>query len=44
MVDYAHRLPPVKKRLVEVDGSVFWMCSHPKAAAKVICEWFDETV
>jgi pimeloyl-ACP methyl ester carboxylesterase len=39
-----HRLPSIRKSLVEVDGSVFWMCSHPKAAAKVICEWFDETV
>src|SRR5215207_3021336 len=42
--DLYHRLPPVKKRLVEVDGSVFWMCSHPKVAAKIVCEWFDETV
>ena len=42
--DLYNRLPPIKKKLVEVDGSVFWMVSHPKAAAKVICEWFDETV
>jgi hypothetical protein len=38
------RLPPIKKRMVEVDGSVYWMLSHPKEAARVICEWFDETV
>lgn len=42
--DLHHRLPPIKKKFVEVDGSVFWMVSHPKEAAKVICEWFDETV
>ena len=42
--DLYHRLPDVKKRIVEVDGGVFWMCSHPKAAAKVICEWFAETM
>ncbi len=42
--DLYHRLPNVKKRLVEVDGSVYWMLSHPKEAADVICEWFDETL
>ncbi len=38
------RLPPIKKRMVEVDGSVFWMLSHPEEAASVICKWFDETL
>ena len=42
--DLFGRLPAIKKKLVEPDGSVFWMCSHPKQAAKVICEWFDETL
>jgi urate oxidase len=42
--DLYHRLPNVKKRFVEVDGSVYWMLSHPKDAANVICEWFDETL
>jgi len=42
--DVYQRLPNVKKRLVEVDGSVYWMLSHPKEAANVICEWFDETL
>src|SRR6266568_6038204 len=42
--DLYHRLPNVKKRLVEVDGSVYWMLSHPKEAADVIGEWFDETL
>jgi len=40
--DLFNRLPAIKKKLVEVDGSVFWMVSHPKEAAKVICEWFKE--
>lgn len=44
VTDLYRRLPAIKKKLVEVDGSVFWMVSHPKEAAKVICEWFDETV
>ncbi len=38
------RLPPITKRLVEVDGGVFWMVSHPREAADVICDWFDETL
>ncbi|HEX9133424.1 MAG TPA: hypothetical protein VF844_14130 [Ktedonobacteraceae bacterium] len=42
--DVYHRLPNMKKRLVEVDGSVYWMLSHPKEAAERICEWFDETL
>jgi len=42
--DLYNHLPNVKKRLVEVDGSVYWMLSHPQEAADVICEWFDETL
>jgi pimeloyl-ACP methyl ester carboxylesterase len=42
--DLYQRLPNVKKRLVEVDGSVYWMISHPKEAAHVIGSWFDETL
>ena len=38
------RLPPIPKRLVEVDGSVFWMCSHAAEEARIICDWFDETL
>jgi len=38
------RLPDVKKRLVEVDGSVYWMLSHPQAAGDRISSWFDETL
>lgn len=42
--DLYRRLPPIKKKFVEVNGGVFWMCSHPKEAANLICDWFDATV
>ncbi len=42
--DLYERLPPIKKKMIKVDGSVYWMLSHPEEAAKVICQWFDETV
>jgi pimeloyl-ACP methyl ester carboxylesterase len=42
--DLYKRLPAVRKRLVEVDGSVYWMLSHPREAAGVICDWFKETL
>lgn len=42
--DLYRRLPPIRKRFVEVNGGVFWMCSHPKEAATLICDWFNETV
>lgn len=38
------RLPAIKKKLVCVDGGVFWMCSHPREAARVISSWFDESL
>lgn len=38
------RLPPIQKKLVEVDGSVFWMVSHPVRAAEVIGDWFATTL
>ncbi len=42
--DLFERLPPIERKLVLVDGSVFWMVSHPREAANVICAWFDETL
>ena len=42
--DLYGRLPSIKKRMVEVDGGVYWMLSHPVDAAKLICNWFDETL
>lgn len=38
------QLPPIKKKLTKVNGSVYWMLSHPGEAAGVVCGWFDETV
>ena len=37
------RLPDIRKNIIEVDGGVFWMLSHPYDAAKIICEWLDTT-
>lgn len=42
--DLYNRLPPIRKKMVEVDGSVYWMLSHPKEAAEIICGWFNETL
>ena len=42
--DLYNRLPPIKKRMVEIDGSVYWMLSHPRDEAAIVCEWFDETL
>lgn len=42
--DLFNRLPAIEKVLVEVDGGVFWMLSHPNDAAKVICGWFAKTL
>ncbi len=42
--DLFNRLPNIRKEIIEVDGGVFWMISHPKEAAQVICEWFDKTL
>ncbi|MEZ4666524.1 MAG: hypothetical protein R3E39_01170 [Anaerolineae bacterium] len=36
-----NRLPPILKKRVEVDGSVYWMLSHPIDAAQIIAEWFS---
>lgn len=38
------RLPAIKKKMTEIDGSVYWMLSHPKEAAEIICDWFDKTL
>lgn len=42
--DLHNRLPDIRKKIIEVDGGVFWMVSHPYEAAKIICQWFDETL
>jgi alpha-beta hydrolase superfamily lysophospholipase len=42
--DLYRRLPPAKKRWVDINGSVYWMLSHPHDAAEVIGTWFAETL
>jgi len=42
--DLFARLPPIRKKLVEVDGSVFWMVSHAQEEATLVCDWFDATL
>ena len=42
--DLHDRLPQIKKKLIELDGGHFWVSSHPREAANIICDWFDETL
>lgn len=44
IVDLYHRLPAVQKKLVEIDGSVYWMLSHPRQAATLIADWFSASL
>jgi alpha-beta hydrolase superfamily lysophospholipase len=34
------RLPLKRKRIVDVEGSVYWMLSHPQQSAALIADWF----
>lgn len=42
--DLYARLPVINKKVMEIDGSVYWMLSHPKEAAEVITGRFNETL
>jgi hypothetical protein len=42
--DLYNRLPVCSKEWVEVDGSVYWMLSHPIEAAATISHWFGRTL
>jgi hypothetical protein len=42
--DLYRRLPPIQKRWVDIDGSVYWMLSHPREAAQVVDAWFAGTL
>jgi hypothetical protein len=44
IADLYRRLPVIRKEMVNIDGSVYWMLSHPQTAAKIICDWFDTTL
>jgi hypothetical protein len=43
IVNLYQRLPAISKRLIQVDGSVYWMLSHPLQAATLIADWFSAT-
>lgn len=34
------RLPAIPKKAVDIDGGVYWMLSHPREAADILCDWF----
>jgi alpha-beta hydrolase superfamily lysophospholipase len=38
------RLPAIRKEIVDIDGSVYWMLSHPRTAAEIVCDWFDSSL
>lgn len=38
------RFPDIPKSLIEVNGGAYWMLSHPKEAARLACDWFDQTL
>jgi alpha-beta hydrolase superfamily lysophospholipase len=40
ITDLYQRLPVAQKKLVPIDGSVYWMLSHPREAATLIDAWF----
>lgn len=42
--DLFQRLPPIEKQLVHVDGSVFYMVSHPRDEARLLGDWFHRTL
>lgn len=44
IADLYRRLPDIAKKLVQVDGSVYWMLSHPRDAASLISGWFAATL
>ena len=44
MKDLYNRLSSAKKKFVKIDGGHEWIISYPKKAAKIICDWFNETL
>ena len=43
IADLYTRLPDIPRKLVRVEGSVYWMISHPYQAADLIGGWINET-
>ena len=44
IVDLHRRLPAIPTKLVRVEGSVYWMLSHPCQAATLVADWFASTL
>jgi hypothetical protein len=44
IADLYERLPDIPHRLVRVDGSVYWMLSHPREAAALVSAWIAATL
>jgi hypothetical protein len=43
IVNLYQQLPAIPKKLIQVDGSVYWMLSHQRQAAALIADWFSAT-
>jgi len=43
IVDVHQRLPAIPKKLLQIDGSVYWMLSHQRQATALIADWFSAT-
>ena len=43
IADLYDRLPDIPRRLVRVDGSVYWMLSHPHEAVALVSGWIAAT-
>ena len=39
IADLYEQLPDIPRRLVRVEGSVYWMLSHPHDAASLVSDW-----
>ena len=44
IVNLYAQLPVSHKRLVRLEGSVYWMLSHPRQAAAMIGDWFTTSL
>jgi pimeloyl-ACP methyl ester carboxylesterase len=43
IVNLYQRLPAIPKKLLQIDGSVYWMLSHPRQATALMADWFSAT-
>jgi hypothetical protein len=43
IVNLYQRLLAIPKKLLQIDGSVYWMLSRPRQATALIADWFSAT-